>query len=237
MDKAEYSAMAEVENRHWWFQARLRIVRRLLQKYAPKGGTGLDCSCGTGLTLRQLNRWVQHGSDISDAALSFIDLPNLSKADLCSLPFADDSMDVVTSLDTLEHVDDDRLAVTEITRVLKPNGVTILTVPAHPWMFSPHDRALHHVRRYRKTEFRELVVGTGLKVLRFSYFNTGLSPLVALIRLLRPDNGTAVSDTQGVPFSPLNNLLKLIFAAEKLWLPYAPLPWGVSLICVARKPR
>jgi SAM-dependent methyltransferase len=237
MQASEYSAMAAVEQRHWWFRGRLAVVRAYLRRFVPPG-RGLDCSCGTGMTLSELSPWVQTGADLEALALQHSHArghTQLLRADLTRLPIADASFDVVTSLDTLEHIEDDAAALAEIARVLRPGGYALLTVPAHPWMFSAHDRALHHVRRYRRGEFRDKIARSGLQLRKLRYINVGLFPLVAAVRVLRPDKGDSRSDTTGVPPAPINALLKATFASEALftWLPSI---WGVSLLAVVQRP-
>lgn len=237
MQASEYSAMAAVEQRHWWFRGRLAVVRAYLRRFVPPG-RGLDCSCGTGMTLSELSPWVQTGADLEALALQHSrnrGHTQLLRADLTRLPIADASFDVVTSLDTLEHIEDDAAALAEIRRVLRPGGHALLTVPAHPWMFSAHDRALHHVRRYRRGEFRDKIARSGLQLRKLRYINVGLFPLVAAVRLLRPDKGDSRSDTTGLPPAPINALLKAVFASEAC-LTWLPATWGVSLLAVARRP-
>ena len=237
MEAAEYDRMAKVEERHWWFRARLAVVRTFLKRYVPPG-IGLDCSCGTGMTLKSLQPWVQMGADLHGSALKHSrarGLPRLMQADLRKLPLAEGSLDVVTSLDTLEHIEEDEQALAEIFRVLKPGGYGLFTVPAHPWMFSAHDRALHHVRRYRRGEFRQKVSAAGFEIRKYRYINTALFPLVALVRLVSRGEGTK-SDTEKVPAGAINFALYAAFASEKFLLPWIPSLWGVSLLCLARKP-
>ncbi|MBZ0137182.1 MAG: methyltransferase domain-containing protein [Planctomycetes bacterium] len=237
MEAAEYDRMANVEERHWWFRARLAVVRTFLKRYVPPG-VGLDCSCGTGMTLKSLPQWVQIGADLNGSALKHSRARGLSRllqGDLRKLPFANDSLDVVTSLDTLEHIEEDEQALAEIHRVLKPGGYGLFTVPAHPWMFGPHDRALHHVRRYRRGEFRQKVSTAGFHIRKYRYINTALFPLVAGVRLVSRGGGEARSDTEKLPAGPLNFALYAAFASERLLLPWLPSPWGISLLCLARK--
>ena len=238
MEPAEYDRMARVEERHWWFRARLAVVTTFLKKYVPPG-TGLDCSCGTGLTLESLSQWVQIGADLHGAALAHSGtrgLHKLMQADLRKLPLADNTLNVVTSLDTLEHIEEDEAALAEIFRVLKPGGYGLFTVPAHPWMFGAHDRALHHVRRYRRAEFRQKVRAAGFHIRKFRYINTALFPLVAAVRLLSRGKGEVKSDTENIPAALVNFALYAAFASERFLLPWIPSLWGVSLLCVARKP-
>lgn len=239
MQAAEYDLMAKVEERHWWFRARLAVVRSVLRRYVSPG-RGMDCSCGTGMTLRRMPQYVQIGADLAHLALKHCRASGLTtviQASLTRLPLQDASLDLVTCLDTLEHIQDDATAVAEVFRVLKPGGHALFTVPAHPFLFSSHDRALHHVRRYRKAELRSLVTGAGFGLRRFSYINSALFPAVAAVRLARPGKGETTSDTEKVPFGPLNAVLYASFALEKLPLALINLPWGVSLLALARKPQ
>jgi len=237
METAEYARMAEVEQRHWWFRGRLAVVRRVLRRFVPPG-VGLDCSSGTGMTLSALPQWVQTGADLSPEALRHCagkGHPRLARADLTRLPFGDARFDVLTCLDTLEHIEDDTAALAEIHRVLKPGGYALMTVPAHPWMFSAHDRALHHVRRYRRAELRQRVADSGLEIVRLRWINSVLFPLIASARLVSRDKGEK-SDTGSVPPGPVNAALYAAFASDAWLLPWLPAPFGVSLLCLARKP-
>lgn len=238
MEPAEYGAMAAVEERHWWFRGRLALVRAFLRRSA-RPGLGLDVSSGTGMTLASLAPYVQVGADISPLALEFCrarGLTRLARGDLTRLPFADSSFDTVTCLDTLEHVQDDGAALAEIRRVLRPGAVAVITVPAHPWMFSGHDAALHHVRRYRRAELALRVRASGLELETLRSTNVAVFPLVAAVRLMGRGSREPRSDTGHVPAAPLNALLYAVTALESVVLPYVPSPFGVSLCCVARRP-
>jgi SAM-dependent methyltransferase len=230
--------MAAVEERHWWFRGRLAVVRAFLQRFT-RTGVGLDVSSGTGMTLARLAPWVQVGADISPLALEFCrarGLPRLIRGDLTRLPFSESSFDTLTCIDTLEHVHDDSAGLAEIRRVLCPGGVAVITVPAHPWMFSGHDVALHHVRRYRRAELIERVRLSGLELVKLRYSNVAVFPLVAALRLMTRGSRQPSSDTVRVPAAPLNMLLYVLTAAESFILPRVPSPFGVSLICAVRRP-
>jgi len=238
MEPAEYEAMAAVEQRHWWFRGRLALVRAFLRR-AARPGLGLDVSSGTGQTLASLAPWVQIGADISPLALGFCrarGLTRLARGDLARLPFAASTFETLTCLDTLEHVQDDCAALAEIQRVLRPGGVALVTVPAHPWMFSGHDAALHHVRRYRRAELIERVRASGLELVTLRYTNVAVFPLVAAVRLMSRGSREPRSDTTSVPAAPLNGLLYALTALESHLLPHLPSPFGVGLLVVARRP-
>ncbi len=237
MRPAEYEYMAQVESRHWWFRARLAIVRSILRKHVSPG-TGFDCSCGTGMTLAELHQWVQFGADLNALALDHSKRRGhrfLMRSDLTQLPLPDATFDLVTSLDTLEHIENDETALSEIYRVLKPGGSVLMTVPAHPWMYSSHDRALQHVRRYRKQELREKVLGARFEIRVLRWINFLLFPPIALVRLLRGDDGETASDVDHVPPAPANWICYHTYALER-WLPGVLAPTGTSLLCLAVKP-
>ena len=233
--------MAYFENRHWWFRGTRRIVVRLLARFAPRGGRLLDVGCGSGYTLSLVSAdYRSVGLDVSpDAVLAAPDKGDspVTRGDACALPFADGSFDVVTALDVLEHLDDDAGAMAEIRRVLKPDGVAVLSVPAHQWLFSPHDQALGHVRRYSKRQFTTLVAGAGLATLRTSYSNTTLAlPIFAYrgVRKLLPQKTAAQSDLW-LPPAPVNATLRGLLNLEAALIPRLPLPFGISLVAVAAK--
>ncbi len=150
------------------------------------------------------------------------------------LPFRPGSFDVVVASDVLEHIDDDARAVQEIARVLQPGGAFIFSVPAHPWLFGPHDAALFHRRRYVERGLRSLVEESGLRIRRLSYWNSTLFPLYCAHRLLGRFRGSrsAHSDVHALP-RLANELLAGLLAIEAALLRRFRLPWGLSLIGIA----
>lgn len=253
MEHAEYAVMYEAESRHWWFQGSRRVLLSLVRRYRPAAREGaplrlLDMGCGTGITLDRLGRGeglAAFGVDLEPSALAFCGergLSRLARASVTALPFPAGTFDVVTALDVVEHVPDDVAALGEAARVLRPDGVAIVTVPAHAWLWSDHDRALHHQRRYSRALLAERLRAAGLVPLRLSYYNALLFPGVAAVRLgqrlaraLRPAAPDAIprSDVR-LPPAPANAILREVFAAEGAWLTHADLPLGVSLVAVAR---
>jgi SAM-dependent methyltransferase len=138
--------------------------------------------------------------------------------------------------DVLEHIEDDLAAVSEIARVLRPGGAAIISVPAHQWLFSEHDAALHHFRRYSKARLRDVLERGGFRIRRISYWNAALFPAICLHRLLvKPRHGHEPrSDIRSSPW-PINQALAALLAVEAAILRHAPLPWGVSLVGVAER--
>jgi SAM-dependent methyltransferase len=150
------------------------------------------------------------------------------------LPFQQGAFDAVLASDVLEHIEHDLAAVSEIVRVLRPGGAAIVSVPAHQWLFSEHDAALHHFRRYSRAALRRVLEGGGLRIRRISYWNAALFPAICLHRLVarRPGVQGPRSDTTSTPWL-VNEALTAVLAAEAVILRHASLPWGVSLIAVA----
>jgi SAM-dependent methyltransferase len=240
VEKIEYERMRQVEDRYWWFVSRRRMARRLLREFAPDAREVLDVGCGAGAFLAELpGGLIGTGLDFSEESIRLCrerGLPRLVQASAEAMPLPDAAFDAVVSLDTLEHVADDGAAAREIARVLRPGGAAILNVPAFPWLWGPHDVALHHHRRYTASSFRSLLEGAGLRIELLSYGIFFLFPLVAVIRL-----GDRVSRRRpevslpGAP-GPLNSGLILLQDAETWLMRRLPLPWGSSVVAVVRRP-
>jgi SAM-dependent methyltransferase len=153
-----------------------------------------------------------------------------------SMPFADNSFDLTLALDVIEHVPDDLQTLRELFRTLRPGGLLLVTVPALRMLWSTHDVSHGHYRRYTSGELRSRFETAGFEVVTVTYFNTILFPLILVfrwLRRLRPKSTT--SDLIEVP-RPLNTLLARIFSLEKLFVGRVKLPFGVSALCLARKP-
>ena len=148
-----------------------------------------------------------------------------------------ESFDAVIASDVLEHIADDRAAVAEIARVLRPGGVFVFSVPAHPWLWSTHDEALWHQRRYRRSELKRLIAGGGLELRWLTYWNAVLFPVVAAHRALdRFRHAEAPASDATLPSPAVNRTLFGILTAEAAALRYVRFPMGVSLVGVAIRP-
>lgn len=236
--------MYELEERYWWFVGRRAIVGMLLSglthHYHPP--RIIDVGCGTGANLTFLEQFGEVvGLDSSLLALSFCRQREhhlLVQASATSLPCADGSVDVITMLDVLEHLEDDVGALLELHRVLRPGGYLLVTVPAYQWLWSEHDEALHHKRRYGARELRRKVEGAGLHIVKLSYAISAVLPVIAAFRFaqrLRPRTGEPKTAHIQLP-RPLNQLLIAYLKCEAFALRFVRLPCGVSLVCVAQKP-
>jgi SAM-dependent methyltransferase len=247
METAEYERMFRAESEHFWFAGtRAVIADALARALGAREGARvlrvLDVGCGTGYTLTRLPAAVSAvGLDASAEALRWAARrgtgARLVRAAAESLPVAQATFDAVLALDVLEHLDDDGAGAREIARVLRPGGVALVTAPAFGWLWSAHDEALHHRRRYRLAELGAVLRGAGLAVERASYYNFWLFPLAAAARLLsRLRRGAAPSTDLSIPPLGLNRAFTFLLASERHLLRRVRLPYGMSCIAVARKP-
>jgi ubiquinone/menaquinone biosynthesis C-methylase UbiE len=251
MKHEEYERMYRFEDSYWWFVARRNLIAALLADLRPHASPLkiLDIGCGTGAMLDVLAPYGKVvGADFSPEALSFCrsrgerngNEYNLVRADVRRLPFAENQFDVVTAMDIIEHIDRDKDALLEICRVLAPGGRLFATVPAFASLWSEHDEALHHYRRYRALEFKDVVQRAGLTVEKTSYTLTALFPLVWLFRQAanaarRIRNGHQ-PQAHLVRFpQPINSALLSLVKAETQIVRRMNLPFGVTVVLVARK--
>lgn len=248
MNAAEYERMYRLEDSYWWFVARHRLVEALLRTRYGAPGTQketlniLDIGCGTGAMSARVARWGRVVSaDFSPLALQFSrrrGLAHLVGADAMRLPLASNSFDILVCMDVLEHLPDDCKALSEFYRVLKPGGRLFATVPAYPHLWSEHDVALMHHRRYQRRELRDRVTQAGMKLEKLSHTMTLLYPLVAMQRRMNASRPPHDPPQAAMPFvpSPVNGALINLLGAENALARRVNFPFGVTIVCVARKP-
>jgi SAM-dependent methyltransferase len=212
------------------------VIERIVQPKTP--ARILEIGCGTGHNLTMLGRFGDlHACELDDRARDIASarlgrpvveakLPQLSG-------FAPRTYDLIALLDVLEHVSDDEDSLKSIRRLLKPDGMLLLTVPANPWMWSAHDVAHHHFRRYSKRQLSQLFDRAGLTPVVHSHFNSLLFPLIALARLVGKLRGRESTDDV-LPSPFVNAALQFVFGMEAKLIGRVPMPFGVSLIAVLR---
>jgi SAM-dependent methyltransferase len=242
MERVIFERMAEQDRHHWWFVARRKIlaevVRRVVQP--SKRARVLEVGCGTGHNLQMLGAFGKLDACELDAIARGMASDRLGRPVLeARLPdlsmFKAGSYDLIALLDVLEHVPDDSGSLTAIRKLLKPGGALLLTVPANKWMWSAHDVAHHHFRRYTRTELAKRFREAGFEVQLLSYFNSLLFPAVAAARLLGKLRGRDSAD-DAMPGLRANAVLEKVFGLEAFLIGRVPMPFGVSLVAVARRP-
>lgn len=245
MAPEKYAVMADTERDHWWFKAkRALVLQEAGRAGAERGGLAIDVGCGTGAVLEALAGRYRRvvGTDLSllaaERAAGLVGPeagPVLATAE--HLPFPDGAAGLLTSLDVLEHLDDDVEALVELSRVVRPGGVLILAVPAYEWAWSDHDVTLGHRRRYTAPRLRRVAEDAGLECLRVTYFHSWLAPLAFLLRktplklLVRGDQEEASFVSPSV-----NRVLVALTTLERRLLRLVPMPFGLSVLLVARRP-
>ena len=241
MEEYLYPHFYTIENTHWWFAARQRILWEFMEKKLrlPSGAKLLDVGCGTGAILDMLSKKYQtYGQDVSPQAIEFCrqrGLRNLYSGPLDHVPEEYGTFDVVTLLDVLEHIDDDAAALRNINALLNDRGIVLITVPAFPALWGAHDVVTHHKRRYVQKSLRAVVEGAGFAVEHISYFNFFLFPVALVRRTVARLTGSSDATDLEVPRTIVNTTLRTVFEFEKYLLPRMKFPFGLSLICVARK--
>ncbi len=243
MHESLYPQMRELEDRHWWFRGRRRIVADVIQRlHLPAQAQILDAGCGTGGNLPMLAGFGElTGAEFAAEAAALARARGVCEVVRASLPkempFTAMQFQLITLLDVLEHIDDERASLQTLENLLASGGHLLISVPAFPFLWGPHDEQHHHKRRYRAAGLRARIAEAGLDVQWLSYYNSSLFPAVAAVRLLHRllPAGEAGSEL-ALPPAPINVLLENIFAAERYLLGRLMLPFGVSLIVLARKP-
>ena len=239
MERSVYREMAELDERHWWYRARRDILADLIRREAmpPTKARILEIGCGTGHNLDMLREFGKVDAlELDDEARGIAEKRLGRKVMSAPLPelagVRDRHYDLIAALDVIEHIDDDEAALASIAARLKPGGKLLMTVPAHQWMWSAHDVANHHQRRYSKRGLRQLIEQSPLKLDRIGYFNSLLFPLAVAERLASKLRGKEDADLS-LPPRPLNAALETVFAAERHLVARLPLTPGLSLFAVA----
>jgi SAM-dependent methyltransferase len=246
MQPHTYAIMREVEDKHWWYVGRRRIiadfVRRICEQLRAEGNTEpriLDIGCGTGGNLETLSGFGQaEGVDISSEALDFCrarGLNNVRQGAAETLPYESESFDLVTGLDVVEHLDDDVSGLREMRRVLRPGGRMLLFVPAFMFLWGVQDDVSHHRRRYAMAELKGKLQQAGMTVERASYANISFFGPILVGRLFMRVSGVRPASENNINIGAFNGLFAKILGAESWWLDRLSFPFGVSIICVARR--
>ena len=242
MDERLMNAMLELDDRHWWYRGRRRIIRAELDRLPlPANASVLDAGCGSGRTLEELSPYGDvYGIELDPGAADVARARGRGEVQigrLEELPWEDGSFDLITCLDVIEHTPDDRVTLRELRRVSRPGGFLLVTVPAYQGLWSTHDVANHHYRRYSRSRLRAAARDAGWGVVRMTSFNGLLLAPAAAVRLAErrrlrePDSDYKPELTLGPDW--LNSLLEQPLRIEARWLASGrTMPAGLSLLAV-----
>lgn len=244
MSPDAYVEMAGTQATHWWFVARREILRSQISRLnLPPNADILEVGSGTGANLDLLADFGKVVAlEMRPEAIALAQQRCGSagkqismKQGTCpqDLPALSQKFDLICLFDVLEHIEQDRESLAGLAVLLKPTGTLMLTVPAYQWMWGPHDVHLHHKRRYSKRSLSSRCAHAGLSISRMSHFNTLLFPLAILGRMVEKITGKQTSATQTPP-APINALFTRLFALERHILNRLQMPFGLSLLLLAR---
>jgi SAM-dependent methyltransferase len=237
----EYERNYRLESDYWYFVGLRAIISTLLEVSVGQAKLGrvLDVGCGTGALLDELEPRCAElwGVDISPEALEFCrerGHKNLILTSATTLPFDDGYFDLVTAIGLIEHIEDDEAFINETRRVLKRGGTAILMTSSFPFLWSMHDVANEHIRRYYLRDFNRKMSDAGFTVIRSSHVNFVLFPALAVMlmghRLLYGLKAAQPERILPVPPKPINAALTAILRFEARLIRRLCLPWGVSMV-------
>jgi SAM-dependent methyltransferase len=240
MEDSYESDTLAVEDQHWWYRGRRRIVLDVVAALPlPPQPQILDAGCGSGRNMVELSGFgtavglepSRRGAEVARAR----GVGDVVVAGIDTMPFDDSRFDLITCLDVLEHIEDDRGALRQLRRAARPGAVLLVTVPAYPLLWSSHDELNRHCRRYTRAELLRRAFEAGWRPLRTTYFNALLLPVAAVWRLgerLRPDRAPRTSELKRTPVA-LNWLMEQPLRAEAALLRSGRrIPAGLSLVGV-----
>jgi SAM-dependent methyltransferase len=241
-----------LERDHWWFRGRRRVYTSLLEAHLGHARPLriLDVGCGAGGFLESLATLADevHAIDVEPADLGRASLRGLgtcARGAAEALPYRDATFDVVCLFDVIEHVDDDRAVLREAFRVVRPGGLVVASAPAYPWLHSDDDRVAGHCRRYTRGSLRLLAARARLRIERLTHTNVALFPLIApavlalrAVESLRVFGSRSARTNFGLPLPRLaHRAFERIFAAELGLSSRFDLPFGHSILMIARRPQ
>ena len=243
-----FQKLFALEQKNFWFRYRGKLIVDIIKKTIPQRTCHvIEVGCGTGYVLCRLKtsfpRMLLSASDIYPEALEHASFrvsdAQLYLMDILSMPFSDE-FDVVLALDVIEHISDDKKALSECSKILKKDGLLIVTVPQHPWLWSDQDVKAYHKRRYTRSSLIEKMEDSGFRAIYLTSFVSLLLPMMMISRF-----ATKARSSRGYEHEPvrelmindtLNSLLYLICSIERLMINSGMrFGFGGSLLCVARK--
>jgi SAM-dependent methyltransferase len=243
-DDAYFDLMARIAEDHWWYRARRDWLAQELGPRLPRGEIAVDVGCGTGeamAVVERLGARVTVGSDLSEHVLGYVVRRSpgtkVAKALADGLPWPDAAAGAVVSMDVIEHLDDDRAALREYHRVLRPGGVLYISVPSYQWLWGVHDDVAAHRRRYAGKQFTAVVEGAGFEIERQTCIFTFLVPPAILLRRTPLKRLVKATDDEVSMMHPIVEATFAAFARAERWVGRRRrIPFGLSMVIVAHKP-
>jgi SAM-dependent methyltransferase len=240
MESSYGARYARLYREHWWWRAREAVLLDLLRSLRPRPGSSiLDVGCGDAVSFRALSefgtvRGIEVDENLLDPSGPFRE--RISTRPLGDPVYDDPSwrFDLITALDVIEHIDDDRGAISSMAAMLRPGGLLVVTVPAFELLWDQHDKINGHRRRYTATRLRRILDGDGLGLLLVRYLFRVLFIPKLLVRLVNAARSRKVAQ-HGIPGPAINTALLHLCVLEDRLLRYVPVPFGTSVVGVARK--
>ncbi len=229
--------MQNDEKEFWWYVARRKILKSVLSSLKINKGHVLEVGSGTGGNVALLSEYGDYyGIDKEKLAIDFSEKShpkhNFKQINVPSeLSEINQKFDLIAVFDVIEHVDDDKQTLTQLSHLLNDGGQIVITTPAFPFLWSSHDEVHHHFRRYTKTKLLDLCEDSGLKIKYHSFFNFYLFPVAVMVKLLNKFTRKNKPHKSNISVL-LNKLLGGIFGYEAKWLPKHRFPFGVSHLVV-----
>lgn len=234
----------QIENKHWWHVSRRDIIIKLIKcQDLDNNYRVLDIGCSTGILVKEilnLSGANVFGIDNSETAIKQCKkngLENIHMMSGCNTTFDDNTFDLVIASDCLEHIEDDRKALKEWKRILKPNGKLIIFVPAWKTLWSSLDKMSHHYRRYSYSDLKMKLMGADFYIHRLSFWNVILFVPILIYRKIENLNGinSPRKDQSSLPSNFMNELFKSILRIENKIIQKYNFPTGVSLFAICKK--
>ena len=247
MKKNEYSMMNEIENYHWWFIGKSILIDNICKRLfhsLSKDRRMLDVGCGTGKMISILKRYGHsYGVEISHEAVNYLKNKNIHDIIICDankpIPCKENKFSLITCLDVLEHVVNDALLINEMLRVCEQEGYIVITVPAFNILWSYHDEALYHKRRYSKKQLIKMLDKSDCRITKATYYNFSFFFPVLIFRKIREifvdEKKEVHSDCYVSVPSPVNKLFSILLDMEIKCLRFFNFPCGVSLLLILQK--
>jgi len=238
MDAELYQKMILFEDSHWWYVGRRKIIDVFMRRLPKQKQSILEVGCGSGGNLELLSCYGEVDAiELDDTSYHVAKSRNIATVKQGFLPNGcpfTKSYDVIVMFDVLEHIEEDILALKELKELLSSNGYLVITVPALMSLWSAHDVQNHHFRRYTRTCLNKVLDAAGFEIVKWSYFNTLLFPLIFLIRWLNRNRNLDGESDLKMPSLMINKVLTFVFGLERFLVRLFALPIGVSLGVTAR---